>query len=83
MNIFASEATTQEQAENTRLSSFGGALALGDLVKSPLGPKQKISADYQIESSSSHPINTQIETTNSTSIATVSNHLMPSPIEDI
>jgi len=83
MNIFASEAATQEQAENTRLSSFGGALALGDLVKSTLGPKEKISADNQIESSRSHPINTQIETTNSTSVATISNHLMPSPIEDI
>ncbi|KNZ55731.1 uncharacterized protein VP01_259g3 [Puccinia sorghi] len=38
MNIFANEAT-QERAENARLSSFVGALALGDLVKSTLGPK--------------------------------------------
>lgn len=38
MNIFAEEAT-QERAENARLSSFVGALALGDLVKSTLGPK--------------------------------------------
>ncbi|BGP38901.1 T-complex protein 1 subunit beta [Rhodotorula kratochvilovae] len=30
---------TQERAENARLSSFVGALALGDLVKSTLGPK--------------------------------------------
>lgn len=36
--IFAQEAT-QERAENARLSSFVGALALGDLVKSTLGPK--------------------------------------------
>ncbi|PKI85839.1 T-complex protein 1 subunit beta [Malassezia vespertilionis] len=36
--IFAEEAT-QERAENARLSSFVGALALGDLVKSTLGPK--------------------------------------------
>ena len=31
--------STQERAENARLSSFVGALALGDLVKSTLGPK--------------------------------------------
>ncbi|PWN95995.1 putative CCT2-chaperonin of the TCP1 ring complex, cytosolic [Tilletiopsis washingtonensis] len=36
--IFAQEAT-QERAENARLSSFVGALALGDLVASTLGPK--------------------------------------------
>ncbi|KDN45622.1 hypothetical protein K437DRAFT_256550 [Tilletiaria anomala UBC 951] len=36
--IFAQEAT-EERAENARLSSFVGALALGDLVKSTLGPK--------------------------------------------
>ena len=30
---------TQERAENARLSSFVGALALGDLVKTTLGPK--------------------------------------------
>ncbi|UZJ51808.1 hypothetical protein CBS101457_001128 [Exobasidium rhododendri] len=36
--IFAQEAT-QERAENARLSSFVGALALGDLVKTTLGPK--------------------------------------------
>lgn len=30
---------TEEKAENARLSSFVGALALGDLVKSTLGPK--------------------------------------------
>ncbi|GAA94814.1 uncharacterized protein L969DRAFT_54917 [Mixia osmundae IAM 14324] len=37
MNVFADEAT-QERAENARLASFVGALALGDLVKSTLGP---------------------------------------------
>ncbi|GAC77109.1 chaperonin complex component, TCP-1 beta subunit [Moesziomyces antarcticus T-34] len=36
--IFAQEAT-QERAENARLSSFVGAVALGDLVKTTLGPK--------------------------------------------
>ncbi|KAK4056486.1 T-complex protein 1 subunit beta [Microbotryomycetes sp. JL221] len=36
--IFGQDAT-QERAENARLSSFVGALALGDLVKSTLGPK--------------------------------------------
>ncbi|KAG6326742.1 hypothetical protein ID866_12347, partial [Astraeus odoratus] len=30
---------TEEKAENARLSSFVGALAVGDLVKSTLGPK--------------------------------------------
>jgi T-complex protein 1 subunit beta len=30
---------TEEKAENARLSSFIGATALGDLVKSTLGPK--------------------------------------------
>lgn len=38
LSIFANEAT-QERAENARLASFVGALALGDLVKSTLGPK--------------------------------------------
>ncbi|EPQ59771.1 hypothetical protein GLOTRDRAFT_56030 [Gloeophyllum trabeum ATCC 11539] len=38
MNIFGQEAT-EEKAENARLSSFVGAMALGDLVKSTLGPK--------------------------------------------
>jgi T-complex protein 1 subunit beta len=37
-NLFISQAT-EEKAENARLSSFVGALALGDLVKSTLGPK--------------------------------------------
>ncbi|KAI8053712.1 hypothetical protein BDF22DRAFT_775483 [Syncephalis plumigaleata] len=31
--------TTEERAENARLSSFVGAIAVGDLVKSTLGPK--------------------------------------------
>lgn len=38
VNLFNEEAT-EEKAENARLSSFVGALALGDLVKSTLGPK--------------------------------------------
>ncbi|KAG7085742.1 T-complex protein 1 subunit beta [Marasmius oreades] len=38
MQIFGEQAT-EEKAENARLSSFVGALALGDLVKSTLGPK--------------------------------------------
>ncbi|KAH0839449.1 chaperonin Cpn60/TCP-1 family [Lanmaoa asiatica] len=38
MQIFGDEAT-EEKAENARLSSFVGALAVGDLVKSTLGPK--------------------------------------------
>ncbi|KAJ6581309.1 chaperonin Cpn60/TCP-1 family [Mycena capillaripes] len=38
MQIFGQEAT-EEKAENARLSSFIGATALGDLVKSTLGPK--------------------------------------------
>ncbi|KAF8844787.1 hypothetical protein BDN67DRAFT_894201 [Paxillus ammoniavirescens] len=38
MHIFGDEAT-EEKAENARLSSFVGALAVGDLVKSTLGPK--------------------------------------------
>lgn len=38
MNVFAEDAG-EERGENARLSSFVGALALGDLVKSTLGPK--------------------------------------------
>ncbi|KIY68207.1 hypothetical protein CYLTODRAFT_395706 [Cylindrobasidium torrendii FP15055 ss-10] len=38
MQIFADQAS-EEKAENARLSSFVGALAVGDLVKSTLGPK--------------------------------------------
>ncbi|KAG2137164.1 uncharacterized protein EDB93DRAFT_1339313 [Suillus bovinus] len=38
MHIFGNEAT-EEKAEKARLSSFVGVLALGDLVKSTLGPK--------------------------------------------
>ncbi|KAF6754138.1 chaperonin Cpn60/TCP-1 family [Ephemerocybe angulata] len=38
MQIF-NEQATEEKAENARLASFVGALALGDLVKSTLGPK--------------------------------------------
>ncbi|KAL1915637.1 uncharacterized protein VTP21DRAFT_6396 [Calcarisporiella thermophila] len=38
VQIFQDQAT-QERAENARLSSFVGAIAVGDLVKSTLGPK--------------------------------------------
>ncbi|RHZ47472.1 hypothetical protein Glove_579g4 [Diversispora epigaea] len=38
VQIFQDEAT-EERAENARLSSFVGAIAVGDLVKSTLGPK--------------------------------------------
>ncbi|RKP12069.1 chaperonin Cpn60/TCP-1 family, partial [Piptocephalis cylindrospora] len=38
VQIFDQE-TTEERAENARLSSFVGAIAVGDLVKSTLGPK--------------------------------------------
>ncbi|KAI9483623.1 MAG: T-complex protein 1 subunit beta [Benjaminiella poitrasii] len=38
VNIFQDQAT-EERAENARLSSFIGAIAVGDLVKSTLGPK--------------------------------------------
>ncbi|KAI7769485.1 hypothetical protein LZL87_011369 [Fusarium oxysporum] len=33
------EGTTEEKGENARLSAFVGAIAVGDLVKSTLGPK--------------------------------------------
>ncbi|KAJ1953294.1 T-complex protein 1 subunit beta, partial [Linderina pennispora] len=33
------EGATQERAENARLSNIIGAIAVGDLVKSTLGPK--------------------------------------------
>lgn len=39
LNTFFDTQATQERAENARLSSFVGALALGDLVKTTLGPK--------------------------------------------
>lgn len=35
----ADNQATEERGENARLSSFVGAMALGDLVKSTLGPK--------------------------------------------
>ncbi|EIE83847.1 hypothetical protein G6F46_001885 [Rhizopus delemar] len=38
VDIFQNQAT-EERAENARLSSFIGAIAVGDLVKSTLGPK--------------------------------------------
>lgn len=36
--IFADD-VTEEKGENARLSAFVGAIAVGDLVKSTLGPK--------------------------------------------
>lgn len=33
------DGTTEEKGENARLSAFVGAIAVGDLVKSTLGPK--------------------------------------------
>ena len=36
--IFSDE-VTEEKGENARLSAFVGAIAVGDLVKSTLGPK--------------------------------------------
>lgn len=33
------EGTTEEKGENARLTAFVGAIAVGDLVKSTLGPK--------------------------------------------
>ncbi|EPS43328.1 hypothetical protein H072_2683 [Dactylellina haptotyla CBS 200.50] len=38
VNIFGDE-VTEEKGENARLSAFVGAIAVGDLVKSTLGPK--------------------------------------------
>ena len=38
MNIFGDK-VTEERGENARLSAFVGAIAVGDLVKSTLGPK--------------------------------------------
>lgn len=33
------DGTTEEKGENARLTAFVGAIAVGDLVKSTLGPK--------------------------------------------
>jgi T-complex protein 1 subunit beta len=44
----------EEKAENARLSSFVGALALGDLVKSTLGP---MGTNKILQSASSGDIN--------------------------
>ncbi|KAH3901343.1 T-complex protein 1 subunit beta [Saccharomycodes ludwigii] len=38
INIFGDQ-VTEERAENARMSSFVGAIAVGDLVKTTLGPK--------------------------------------------
>lgn len=37
------ESASQERGENARLSLFVGAIAIGDLVKSTLGPKGMVS----------------------------------------
>lgn len=37
------ENAVQERGENARLSLFVGAIAIGDLVKSTLGPKGMVS----------------------------------------
>ncbi|KAI0301908.1 TCP-1/cpn60 chaperonin family-domain-containing protein [Multifurca ochricompacta] len=47
VNIFNDEAT-EEKAENARLSSFVGALALGDLVKSTLDLQSVSSGDINV-----------------------------------
>ncbi|ESW98620.1 hypothetical protein KL918_001988 [Ogataea parapolymorpha] len=49
VNIFGDQ-VTEERAENARLSSFVGAIAVGDLVKTTLGPK---GMDKLLQSSSS------------------------------
>lgn len=38
MQVFA-DGAGEEKAENARLAMFVGAIAVGDLVKSTLGPK--------------------------------------------
>jgi T-complex protein 1 subunit beta len=37
------ETATQERGENARLSLFVGAIAIGDLIRSTLGPKGMVS----------------------------------------
>lgn len=49
--IFA-EDVTEEKGENARLSAFVGAIAVGDLVKSTLGPK---GMDKILQSAYYHP----------------------------
>ncbi|OWB76471.1 hypothetical protein B5S32_g623 [[Candida] boidinii] len=49
VNIFGDQ-VVEERAENARLSAFVGAIAVGDLVKSTLGPK---GMDKLLQSSSS------------------------------
>lgn len=50
MNIFGDQ-VSEERAENARLSAFIGAIAVGDLVKSTLGPK---GMDKLLQSASSN-----------------------------
>lgn len=49
-NIFGDQ-VTEERAENARMSAFVGAIAVGDLVKSTLGPK---GMDKLLQSASSN-----------------------------
>ncbi len=37
---------SDERGENARLSSFVGAIAIGDLVKSTLGPKGMVCVNF-------------------------------------
>ena len=41
---FLKENAQQERGETARMSSFVGAIAIGDLVKSTLGPKGMVSS---------------------------------------
>lgn len=47
------EGTTEEKGENARLTAFVGAIAVGDLVKSTLGPK---GMDKILQSACVHPV---------------------------
>lgn len=62
VQIFGDQAT-EERAENARISSFVGAIAVGDLVKSTLGPK---GMDKLLQSSSD--INSAIVTNDGATI---------------
>lgn len=39
MDMQQQTSTTEEKGENARLQSFVGAIAIGDLIKTTLGPK--------------------------------------------
>jgi hypothetical protein len=51
------EGTTEEKGENARLAAFVGAIAVGDLVKSNLGPKgmDKILQSAYVSPPTRHP----------------------------